>query len=61
MEGAAARLERERAMVWWGAMMPRLRNPPSFSEFTGTKQPERKRDWRVELSKWQAYVAAKGH
>lgn len=31
--GAAKRIEREKALVWWGAMMPRLKKPPTFSEF----------------------------
>jgi hypothetical protein len=39
MDGAAERAKAERALVWWGAMMPHMKKPPSFDEFV---QPSRK-------------------
>ena len=33
MDGAQERDRRERALVWWGAMLPYMRKPPSFGEF----------------------------
>ena len=35
MAGAQKRLAREREMVWFGAMMPRFKNPPSLEKFVG--------------------------
>jgi len=61
MAGAAMRHERDRALVWWGAMMPHMKTKPGFSEFTGIKKTEARRDWESDLSKWQAYAASKGH
>ncbi|KEP68436.1 hypothetical protein DL1_11955 [Thioclava dalianensis] len=40
MEGAAKRLERERELVWWGAMLPHLEKPISLESFIG-RQPDR--------------------
>ena len=35
MEGAAARIRREREMVWWGAMLPHLKAPVELHQFIG--------------------------
>jgi len=35
MGGAAQRDQRERGLVWWGAMLPHMKDPPSFEKFTG--------------------------
>lgn len=35
MEGAAKRLSRERELVWFGAMLPRLRKPIPLETFVG--------------------------
>ncbi len=42
MKGAARRLEVERSHVWWGAMMPHLKNPPSLADFVGSKAKPKK-------------------
>lgn len=41
------RLERERSLVWYGAMLPHLKKPPSLEQFTGHKpdKSELKRRW----------------
>lgn len=42
MKGAARRLEIERSHVWWGAMLPHLKDPPSFADFVcNTVQPKK--------------------
>jgi hypothetical protein len=41
MDGAAERDRRARALVWWGAMMPLMKKPPEFREFTGIKAAPR--------------------
>jgi hypothetical protein len=33
MDGAQERDRRERALVWWGAMLPHMKTPPKFNEF----------------------------
>lgn len=33
MRGAALRHARERDLVWWGAMMPRMKRPPKHRDF----------------------------
>lgn len=35
MRGAEVRQRRERALVWYGAMLPYLKNPLSLSDFVG--------------------------
>ncbi len=34
------RIQRERSHVWYSAMMPTLKKPPTFAEFVG-KEPDR--------------------
>jgi len=33
MDGAQARDERAKALVWMGAMLPHMKRPPRFDEF----------------------------
>ena len=47
MEGAALRLEREREMVWWGAMLPHLKKTPDLKTFVGRVDVARTRAERV--------------
>lgn len=35
MRGAELRAQRERALVWTGALLPYQKKPPSFEEFVG--------------------------
>lgn len=35
MRGAQLRTQRERALVWAGALLPYQKAPPSFEEFVG--------------------------
>lgn len=51
MAGAAERMKRERALVWWGAMMPRLKDPPEFEAFTGYR-PSRSDQIRRWVDAW---------
>jgi hypothetical protein len=48
MEGAELRHQRERALVWAGAMLPHLKKPPKFDEFVGAK-PARAEPQRPEI------------
>jgi len=58
MDGAMDRIRHEKAMIWWGAMMPHMKKPPGFYEFTGTEKPVRKAvDWRAELAAWESYAS----
>jgi hypothetical protein len=60
MEGAAELHKRERSLVWWGAMMPHMKKPPGFHEFTGVEKPARQSpDWQAELAAWESYTARK--
>lgn len=62
MSGAEMRIERERAMVWYGAMLPHLKKPPSFDDFTGRKRKGPKRQPMHEMiltaQCWDAAVKA---
>jgi hypothetical protein len=51
MAGAVERDRRARAFVWWGAMMPLMKKPPLFHEFTGTKA-NRKSDLAACIAAW---------
>ncbi|MDF1606953.1 hypothetical protein PZ897_02050 [Hoeflea sp. YIM 152468] len=35
MNGAIARVRRERGLVWQGAFLPQQKNPPTYDEFVG--------------------------
>jgi len=41
MDGATERARHQKAMVWWGAMMPLMKNPPTFETFV---EPVRRRE-----------------
>ena len=57
MDGAARRHERERALIWWGAMMPHMKKPPRFEEFVNpVARP--KRQSAQELDAMCAALAA---
>lgn len=44
MNGALERVRNDRAMVWWGAMMPHLKHPPKLDQFVRpVRQKERMR------------------
>lgn len=47
MDGAAKRLEREREMVWWGAMLPWLEKPVKLDAFVGRDKAPRTEAERV--------------
>lgn len=51
MEGAAERTRNERAMVWWGAMMPHMKKPPDFEKFVGIP-PDRNERIRRWVEAW---------
>jgi len=51
MDGAAERAKHESAMVWWGAMMPHMKDPPKFAEFTGIK-PDRRTELAACIAAW---------
>ena len=57
MEGAAERMKHERAMIWWGAMMPHSKEPVSFEKFTGYK-PDRSEEIRRWAAAWDKVDAA---
>ncbi|MCJ8138434.1 hypothetical protein [Falsirhodobacter halotolerans] len=37
MDGAEARLRRDRELTWWGAMLPHLKKPVPLEKFMGQK------------------------
>jgi len=51
MEGAQDRLRNDRAMIWWGAMLPHLKKPPSFDKFVGQSE-NRVRDVAACVAAW---------
>lgn len=57
MRGAEKRAEIERSLIWWGAMMPNLKRPPTFQEFTGGKTDKRA-DLRACIAAWDKIDAA---
>lgn len=48
MEGAAMRLQREREMVWWGAMLPHMKKPVPLNKFVGHMEVAKSRADRVK-------------
>jgi len=38
MDGAQERDRQARALVWWGAMLPHLKKPPSYQEFVSPRR-----------------------
>ena len=49
--GALLRIERERALTWFGAMLPHLKKPPTLQEFTG-KPVDRREELRQCIEAW---------
>lgn len=47
LEGAGQRLEREREMIWWGAMLPNLKKPVDLKTFVGHTDVAKTRADRV--------------
>lgn len=47
MDGAALRIERERELVWWGAMLPHLQKPVMLRDFVGHRDVPKSRAERV--------------
>ncbi len=47
MEGAALRLEREREMIWWGAMLPHLKKSVDLKTFVGHREVAKTKAERV--------------
>jgi hypothetical protein len=46
MQGAAERARHERASVYWGAILPHMKKPPSFKEFVdGKSTPHDVKSW----------------
>ena len=43
MTGAAIRLQRERELTWWGAMLPYLEKRPTLEQFAGRPVDHRSR------------------
>lgn len=57
MDGAAERDRRDRAMTWYGAMLPYLKKPPSFDKFvTPDARPARAK--RQSPAEQQAMLTA---
>lgn len=58
MRGAAARLQRERGLIWDGAVMARDGvKVPDRDKYAG-KSARAVSTWQEQLSKWEAYAAA---
>lgn len=51
MRGAEQRMQRERALVWAGALLPYQKKPPSFQDFVGIK-PDRAAYVREFEDRW---------
>ena len=60
MEGAADRLRRERAMTWWGAMLPHLKRPPKLDEFVDPRPTIQRQSPEVLQAMCEALAAAWG-
>jgi hypothetical protein len=57
MEGAIRRDQRDKALVWWGAMLPWTEKPPSFEKFTGIR-PDRSAEIARCSEQWQKLTEA---
>lgn len=51
------RIERERSLAWFSAMLPHLKKPMTLEEFTGHK-PDRSDDLRRCIEAWNKVDAA---
>lgn len=55
MDGAAEAIEMRRREIWFGAMLPHLKKPPSIEEFTGKQSRSHLADC---LAAWDRVDAA---
>jgi hypothetical protein len=60
MDGAAARLRREREMVWWGAMMPHMKRPPTLERFVAPPRKVERQSKEIMQAMCDALAAAWG-
>jgi hypothetical protein len=60
MEGAADRAKVDRAMVWYGAMLPHFKKPPSFDDFVSPAKRKERQDPEIMQSMLEALAAAWG-
>lgn len=58
MDGARDRAAEARALVWYGAMMPHLKTPPSFKDFVKPATAAPKRQSKEELQMMCEALAA---
>jgi len=56
MEGAAEKAKSDRAMIWWGAMMPLMKKPPDYEKFTGYV-PDKREVLRRFVEAWDKVEA----
>jgi hypothetical protein len=56
MEGAAEAWKSKRALVWWGAMMAHLKEPPDLEKFSGYR-PDRREQLRRWVDAWDRVEA----
>jgi hypothetical protein len=59
MEGAGERWKAARALTWWGAMMPHLKDPPDLEKFSGY-EPDKQEKVRRWLAAWDRVDAGLG-
>lgn len=62
IDAAEARLRRDREMVWWGAMLPHLKERPTLEKFAGypIDNAERIRRTHAAWDKIDAALARNG-
>ena len=60
MDGAAERRQHERAMVWYGAMLPHFKKPPSFDQFVKPKARAKRQTPDQQQAMLTALAAAWG-
>lgn len=60
MEGAADRGKVERAMIWYGAMLPHLKKPPSFDDFVWPAKRKERQDPEIMQAMLEALAASWG-
>jgi hypothetical protein len=51
MSGSHAKWQAERALVWWGAMMPHVKEPPDLETFAGY-QPDKRAALKRCVEAW---------
>lgn len=60
MKGAEARARNDRAMVWWGAMMPHMKKPPEYEQFVSPARRKERMDPEVMQAMCDALAAGWG-